>query len=98
MTDSTGSKPGFLFSSIALLCVVVSAILLVNRLGSTTEDIQAGYNSFNVGLSFMVALVLSGMITGQIGLIRGEKPVILPVMALALNGLVFIAAVVLFPR
>ena len=57
-----------------------------------------GYSSLGILLSFIVALMLSGLVSGQIGLIRGEKPAALPVLALIINGIMFIAVIVNIPR
>jgi len=57
-----------------------------------------GYGSLGILLSFIVALMLSGLVSGQMGLIRGEKPAALPVLALIINGIMFIAVIVNIPR
>ena len=57
-----------------------------------------GYSSFAVMVSFMVALALSGLITGQIALVRGERPIALPILALFLNAVVFILVIIHIPR
>jgi len=36
-------------------------------------------------------------VTGQIGLIRGEKPAALAILALLFNALVFLSAIILIP-
>lgn len=91
------SKP--LFSGIAGFCVLLSGLLLRNVMaGIDSGEDLAGYSGFSVSVSFLVALVLTGLVTGQIGLIRGEKPVAITVLALLLNGVIFVTAILIVPR
>ena len=88
-----------LFSGIAGICLLISALLLRNAMSAFEQGATiGGYNSLSISFSLMVALVLTGLVTGQIGLIRGEKPVALPILALLLNGVIFMTAIVIFPR
>jgi len=99
MKDSIDRNHKPLFTGIAGLCVVISGLLLRNTLARVDAgEAVSGYSGLSIGFSFLVALVLAGLITGQIGLIRGEKPRALPILALLLNGIIFIAASVLIPR
>ena len=88
-----------LFSGIAMVCLLIGAFLAWAALGrfDAGETID-GYGDLGITLSFLVALLLSGLITGQIGLVRGEKPVALPILALLLNGAIFITVIVHLPR
>ena len=88
-----------LFSAIAFACVFIGLILNYAMSSKINQgDTLEGYSSLGIVLSFMVALVLSGLVTGQIGLIRGEKPIALPILALIFNGIMFIAVIVTIPR
>lgn len=88
-----------LFSGITLVCLIIGSVLLYSSLKLVQAgEAREGYSSFNIGLSVMVAVLLSGVVTGQIALARGEKPLVLPVLALLLNGAIFIAVVILIPR
>ncbi len=99
MTVAQPEKRKLLFTAIAGFCVLVSGLLLRTTLSRVGQgEVLAGYSGLSIGFSFLVALVLTGLITGQIGLIRGEKPLVLPILALLLNGIVFIAAIALIPR
>ena len=99
MTAAQPEKRKLLFTAISGFCVLVSSLLLRTTLSRVDQgEALAGYSGLSIGFSFLVALVLTGLITGQIGLIRGEKPLVLPILALLLNGIIFIAAVVLIPR
>ena len=98
---NSGQKPErqLLFSGIAGVCALIGALLLRYILAGVGEgEALAGYSRFSVGLSFLVALELTGLVTGQIGLIRGEKPAALPVLALLLNGVIFVSAFLFIPR
>lgn len=88
-----------LFSAIAIGSMLASG-LLIWMSGSQMDqgDTLAGYSPLAVTISFIVALLLSGLVTGQIGLIRGEKPMALPIIALLLNAGIFIAVIVHMPR
>lgn len=46
----------------------------------------------------VIALAPCGLVIGQPGFIRGGKPVVLPILALLLNGVIFITAVINLPR
>jgi len=99
MTDQKPVKPKPLFSGIAIGSMLASSLLIWlsgPQLGQ--GQTVAGYSSLAVTLSFIVALLLSGLVTGQIGLIRGEKPLALPIVALILNAGIFIAVVIYMPR
>lgn len=99
MADKPDSskKPLFsIFSSAAALIAVVLMLMLDTHIRQG-EDLR-GYGPGSLASSFMIALLLSGMITGQIGLIRGEKPAAIPILALFVNGVIFITAIILFPR
>lgn len=99
MNEQLPVKRKPVFSAIAMTSMLVSLLLI--RLANTRIDQGesiAGYSILAVMVSFIVALLLSGLVTGQIGLIRGEKPLALPVLALLLNGCLFIAVVINLPR
>jgi len=98
MTENKLTRRNPLFSSIALFCVLAGGLLLWRSLGqaSAGENLD-GYSSFSVAFSFLVALTLTGLVTGQIGLIRGEKPAALAILALLFNALVFLSAIILIP-
>ena len=99
MTEQLFKKRKPLFSAIAFVCLFLGLILtyLMSSRIDQGETLD-GYSSLGILLSFIVALMLSGLVSGQIGLIRGEKPVALPVLALIINGIMFIAVIVNIPR
>lgn len=99
MDENEPLKRKPLFSGIALVTLLVSLVLA--RSAATKIDAGesfSGYSSLTLTISFLVALLLSGLVTGQIGLIRGERPLPLPIAALLLNGVVFIAVILHIPR
>ena len=99
MTEQPPNKRKPLFSVIAFACLCLGLILTYVMSSRINQgETLNGYGSLGILLSFIVALMLSGLVTGQIGLIRGEKPVALPVLALLINGMMFIAVIVNIPR
>ncbi len=99
MTEQLTRKRKPPFSIIAFVCLFLGLILTyVMSLRIDHRETLDAYSSLGILLSFIVALMLSGLVTGQIGLIRGEKPVTLPVVALLINGMMFIAVIVNIPR
>ena len=95
--EQSPRKP--LFAAIAIGCALLAGTLTVaaSRRMVAGETLD-GYSTFSVMISCMVAMSLSGLITGQIGLIRGEKPLVMPILALVLNGAIFILIVTHIPR
>jgi hypothetical protein len=80
-----------LFSILALTCLFIC--LPVARIASNRIDQGEnllGYGGLGIAISIMVAMLLSGVIFGQIALFRGEKPKALPISALVLNVLAFL--------
>ena len=93
----TSASPFFQLIAFACLCLGLILTYVMSSRINQGETLN-GYSSLGILLSFIVALMLSGLVTGQIGLIRGEKPVALPVLALLINGMMFIAVIVNIPR
>ena len=83
-------QPKRLFSILALTCLLIC--LPAARIASSRidqgEDLL-GYGGLGIAISIMVAMLLTGVIFGQIALFRGEKPRALPISALVLNVLAF---------
>jgi len=99
MTEQLSRKHKPLFSAIAFVCLFLGLILTYLMSSRIDQgETLGGYSSLGILLSFIVALMLSGLVSGQIGLIRGEKPAALPVLALIINGIMFIAVIVNIPR
>ena len=99
MSDKKSAPRSPLFSGIAILCLLISLLLAWFAAGRMDEgESMVGYGGLGITVSFMVALLLSGLVTGQIGLVRGEKPIAIPVLALLLNGVIFIAVITHLPR
>lgn len=99
MPDQTPVKRNLLFSAIAGCCAVLSALLLRSVMTRSGQgEILSGYSGFSIMVSCLVALTLAGLVSGQIGLIRGEKPLAISLLALVLNGAIFITAIVVVPR
>jgi hypothetical protein len=96
MTETPAEHKKPLFTILAYGTALIAVILMTTL--DTSSDGPKGYGPGSLATSFMIALLLSGLITGQIGLIRGEKPRVLPILALLLNGSIFVAALILFPR
>ena len=99
MDDAKPAKRKVLFSSIAAACLLIS--LLLGRAASTRLDAGEaleGYGQLGIMISFLVALSLSGLVTSQIGLFRGEKPLAFPLLTLVLNAAVFFAVILHIPR
>ncbi len=87
-----------LFTAVSFACLLPGFTLTFIMSSKIDHgETLAGYSSLGILLSYTVALVLSGLVTGQIGLIRGEKPLALPVLALIINGIMFIAVIVNIP-
>ena len=84
------TQPKRLFSILALACLLIclpAARIASNRIDQG-EDLL-GYGGLGIAISIMVAMLLTGVIFGQIALFRGEKPKALPITALVLNVLAF---------
>lgn len=82
-----------LFSGIAAGSLLLAVIIFYFASGRLSqEEIVPGYGDLGILASFAIALLLSGVIFGQIALFRGEKPVIFPALVLMLNiaGIVFL--------
>lgn len=87
-----------LFAGLAMACALAGLLLsLLAAARFNAGETLNGYGELGITVSFLVALLLSGLITGQIGLIRGERPIALPILALLMNGGIFIAVVVQLP-
>jgi hypothetical protein len=99
MPDPRLARRKSLFSAVACFCALVSALLLrfVNTQVGQGGNL-VGYSSFSIMVSFLAVFALTGLVTGQIGLIRGEKPLVIPVLALLLNGVIFVTAILIVPR
>ena len=75
-----------LFTGISSACVLLALILLFSVSGRMNEgEAVQGYSGLGISVSFTVALLLSGIILGQIALFRGEKPALLAFFVLLLN-------------
>lgn len=99
MPDNRPDKRKPLFAGIAMACALAG--LLLSRMAGArfgSGEALEGYGSLGLTVSFLVALLLSGLIMGQIGLIRGERPLALPVLALLLNGAIFVMAIITLAR
>ena len=84
------TQPKRMFSILALACLLIclpAARIASNRIDQG-EDLL-GYGGLGIAISIMVAMLLTGVIFGQIALFRGEKPKALPITALVLNVLAF---------
>ena len=93
-----GSQPKHLFSFLALACLLIClpvARIAANRIDQG-EDLLS-YGGLGIAISIMVAMLLSGVIFGQIALFRGEKPKALPLSALVLNVLAFLFLLINMP-
>jgi len=90
-SDLMNKKP--LFSGIASACLLLAMIIFYFASGRLSQnEVIPGYGDLGISASFAVALLLSGVILGQIALFRGEKPVIFPALVLLMN----IIGIVLF--
>jgi hypothetical protein len=90
-TGGEEKQPKRLFSILALACLLIclpAARVAYSRIDQG-EDLL-GYGGLGIAISIMVAMLLSGVIFGQIALFRGEKPRALPLSALVLNVLAFL--------
>ena len=91
-------KKKTLFSFFTSACLIV-CLPLANRLHTLIGNGETldGYGSLGLTLSLMVVLLLCGVIFGQIALFRGERPLLLPLLALLLNAGFLIALLINFP-
>lgn len=82
-----------LFTVIAVGCLLVASILFYLFFGQINGgETLNGYGGLGISLSFTTALLLNGVILGQIALFRGEKPAAFPALVLACNlaGAIFL--------
>jgi len=99
MDNKTTGKPKRLFSSLALACLLISAPLARSAASRLAQgQAMVGYGGLSLVISAMVALLLSGLILGQIALFRGEKPRVFPAAVLILNAAAFLFLVIHMPR
>jgi hypothetical protein len=88
-----------LCSIISTACLLIGFILARSVAIKVNQgETLAEYSSLGVSISFLVALLLSGLVTGLIGLIRGEKPFAFPLLMLLFNSLLFFAVILQIPR
>ena len=88
------------------LCSIISTLFLVIALILARSvaikldqgETLIGYSSLGILTSFLVALILSSLVTGMIALIRGEKPLVFPLLALLSNSVLFFAVILNIPR
>jgi hypothetical protein len=85
--------------------IVSSACLLIGLILARSVAIKidqgetlAEYSNLGITTSFLVALLLTGLVTGLIGLIRGEKPFAFPLLVLLFNSMLFFAVILHLPR
>ena len=91
-------QPKRLFSILALTGLLICLPLArtaSNRIDQG-EDLL-GYGGLGVAISIMAAMLLTGLIFGQIALFRGEKPIALPISALVLNACAFLFLLINMP-
>ena len=90
-------KPICSFFSIGCLLIGLilarSVAIKINQGETLTE-----YGSLGISTSFLVALLLTGFVAGLVGLIRGEKPFVFPLLVLLFNSILFFAVILNLPR
>ena len=99
MKEKAPVKQKPICSFVSIGCLLIGLILArsvaikINQGETLTE-----YGSLGISTSFLVALLLTGFVTGLVGLIRGEKPFVLPLLVLLFNTILFFAVILNLPR
>lgn len=99
MEDQKPLKQKPLCSVTSTLCLIIALILARSvAIKLDQGETLIGYSSLGITTSFLVALLLSGLVTGMIALARGEKPFVFPLLVLLSNSVLFFAVILHIPR
>ena len=99
MEEKAPVKQKPICSFVSIGCLLIGLILArsvaikINQGETLTE-----YGSLGISTSFLVALLLTGFVAGLVGLIRGEKPFVFPLLVLFFNSILFFAVILNLPR
>ncbi|MBT5483512.1 MAG: hypothetical protein HOH14_07695 [Gammaproteobacteria bacterium] len=99
MEEKAPVKQKPICSFVSIGCLLIGLILArsvaikINQGETLTE-----YGSLGISTSFLVALLLTGFVAGLVGLIRGEKPFVFPLLVLLFNSILFFAVILNLPR
>ena len=99
MEEKAPVKQKPICSFVSIGCLLIGLILArsvaikINQGETLTE-----YGSLGLSTSFLVALLLTGFVAGLVGLIRGEKPFVFPLLVLLFNSILFFAVILNLPR